>query len=190
MGDKNQGIYLKRNIPKITGPVLEIGSKDHGNTSSFRDTFSGEYVGVDIAPGRGVDVVWDLSNGTGDLPLEHFELATCCSILEHVPKPWLLAENLSKLVKKGGYIFVSGPWCWRYHPYPDDYYRLSFSGIKVIFPEFTWGKFEYSTNVEGEFLKATKDRQNIYELDSTLRRMEDDRIYMPYLNINMIGVKN
>lgn len=39
MGDINQVIYLKKYLPEVDGPVLEIGSKDYGSTSSFRDTY-------------------------------------------------------------------------------------------------------------------------------------------------------
>jgi hypothetical protein len=187
MGNANQSIYLKRRIPKLDGPVLEVGSKDWGNTSSFRDLYQGEYVGIDIESGVGVDKVLDLTNGTGDLPLDHFSLATCCSVLEHVPKPWVLAENLTKVVKK--FLYISVPWCWRYHPYPEDYYRFSRRGIEQLFPGFAWAEHEYSTNVEGEFMEAPNDSQAIHELESSWRRVEDDRLYMPYIDIHMIGKK-
>ena len=72
MGDINQLIYLKTLIPSVDGPVLEIGSKDYGSTSSFRDTYRGvEYVGLDMEPGPGVDIVADLTTGTGTLPSTH-----------------------------------------------------------------------------------------------------------------------
>ncbi len=61
MGDKNQLMYLKRHVPTAHGPVLEVGSKDYGSTSSYRDVYaSGEYIGTDMEHGKGVDVVVDL----------------------------------------------------------------------------------------------------------------------------------
>ena len=58
MGDKNQITFLQRHVPTISGPILEIGSKDYGSTSSFRTVYpSNEYIGLDMAPGAGVDIV-------------------------------------------------------------------------------------------------------------------------------------
>ena len=62
MGDQNQLLYLERFAPEVGGAILEIGSKDYGNTISFRKHIKHrEYVGLDMASGTGVDVVGDLS---------------------------------------------------------------------------------------------------------------------------------
>ncbi len=96
MGDVNQLLFLRKKAPTCDGPVLEIGSRDYGNTSSFREFYRGcEYVGVDLTDGKGVDVVADLTAGIGALPTNHFALGICCSVLEHVHKPWLMAENIT-----------------------------------------------------------------------------------------------
>src|ERR1700750_215514 len=103
MGDVNQLTYLKRGMPSVEGPVLEIGSKDYGSTSSFRDFYAGhEYVGVDMEAGKNVDLVVDLTQGVGELRADHFALAICCSVLEHVRRPWIFAEHLSTVVRPGG----------------------------------------------------------------------------------------
>ncbi len=49
MGDVNQLIFLKQHIQKVDGSILEIGSKDYGSTSSFRDYLpNNPYVGLDM----------------------------------------------------------------------------------------------------------------------------------------------
>lgn len=58
MGSNNQLNYLKRLLPTLSGPVLEIGSKDYGNTSSFRDFYvTNEYIGIDLEPGLEVNML-------------------------------------------------------------------------------------------------------------------------------------
>ncbi len=85
MGDINQLLFLRKKAPTCEGPVLEIGSKNYGSTSSFRQFYSTcRYVGVDLEAGKGVDVVADLTTGIAGLPDNHFALAICCSVLEHV----------------------------------------------------------------------------------------------------------
>ncbi len=49
MGDQNQFAYIKKNIKIISGPVLEIGSKNYGTTPDFRILFPDyEYIGIDM----------------------------------------------------------------------------------------------------------------------------------------------
>jgi SAM-dependent methyltransferase len=194
MGDKNQLTYLKRLVPAVRGPVLEVGSKDYGSTSSFRSTYAAsEYVGIDMAEGTGVDLIVDLVEGTGGLPDEKFELAICCSVLEHVRRPWVFAQNLSRLVRPNGQLYMSVPWVWRYHAYPDDYFRFSWRGIEELFPDFQWESIEYSTNVEGEFIPVGRDNPKADDEMAHHRKTSlfgsSKRKYLPYLMVNMLGTK-
>ncbi|MCB1789646.1 MAG: class I SAM-dependent methyltransferase [Gammaproteobacteria bacterium] len=191
MGDKNQISYLKRFMPTLDGPVLEIGSKDYGNTASFRDHFVGnEYVGIDMAEGKGVDHVLDLVEGTGDLPKSHFALAICCSVLEHVRKPWVMADNIASLVREGGMAYISVPWVWRYHAYPDDYFRFSWRGVEELFPGFDWQHIYYSTNIPDEFYEITPETTRIdKELGVKKWTLHGKRKYLPSLMVNMLGTK-
>ena len=110
MGDINQRLYLERFVPAAAGPILEVGSKDYGSTTSFRDFYnSQEYVGIDMEAGKNVDLVVDLTSGTGQLPGNHFGLAICCSVLEHVRKPWVFADNLTQVIRPGGTLYMSVP---------------------------------------------------------------------------------
>jgi len=191
MGDVNQLTYLKRVMPSVEGPVLEIGAKDYGSTSSFRDFYAGrEYVGVDMEAGKNVDLVVDLTQGVGELRADHFALAICCSVLEHVRRPWIFAEHLSAVVRPGGALYMSVPWVWRYHAYPDDYFRFSWRGVIELFPAFSWGTPCYSTNVPGEFVDITPENPGV---DNSLAAHADTaagkRKYLPYLMVNMLGRK-
>src|SRR5690349_21692366 len=158
MGDRNQVAYLRHWIPQVDGPVLEIGSKDYGSTATFREFYEGaEYVGVDMSEGKGVDVVADLTKSIGPLKESYFALGICCSVLEHVEKPWLFAPNLTRLIRPGGKLYMSVPWVWRYHAYPDDYFRFSHRGVMSLFDEFEWSSVFYSSTVPNEFIPITDE---------------------------------
>ncbi len=192
MGDINQLIYLRTLVPTSNGPVVEIGSKDYGSTSSFRDTYKDvEYVGVDLAPGPGVDVVADLTAGTGTLPRNHFSLGICCSVLEHVHRPWIMAEHITDLIRPGGVLYMSVPWVWRYHAYPDDYFRFSWRGIEELFPAFAWDHICYSSNVPEEIIPIPRESPGV---DNEMAALADtphgQRKYLPYLMVNMLGTKS
>lgn len=188
MGDPNQLIYLKKHVPSVAGPVLEIGSKDYGNTQDFRAVYDGcEYVGLDMAPGKGVDVVHDLTTGPGSLKSDYFELAICCSVLEHVRRPWVFAEHLTEVIQDGGILYMAVPWVWRFHGYPDDYFRYSWRGIAELFPAFEWAQPTYSTNVTGEFLDA---KQGVDDAMAEYKNTNaEPRKYLPYLELHMLGYK-
>lgn len=184
MGDRNQQAFLEARLPKVNGPVLEIGSADaNGNNVGFRAMYPGEYVGLDMAPGKGVDVVADLSKDN-PLPEGHFALAICCSVLEHVQDPWAMARNITKVLRPGGQLYMSVPWVWRYHAYPDDYWRFSWRGIQVLFPEIEWGEPMYSTTSTGAGLFKAEP-----EADGNLAIVAEGVKFLPYLMLHMIGAK-
>ena len=191
MGDVNQRLFLTRSMPSTDGPVLEIGSRDYGNTENFRGVYAqNEYVGVDLTAGKNVDRVVDLVAGTGGLPEGHFALVICCSVLEHVRRPWQMAENLTRLARRGGVLYVAVPWVWRYHAYPDDYFRFSWRGVTELFPDIAWSRQALSTNVPGEFAEISGDGAG---LDNSLAKFVDtpagQRKYLPYLQVHMLGTK-
>jgi SAM-dependent methyltransferase len=192
MGDVNQRLFLTRNMPRVAGAVLEVGSKDYGNTASFRDVYlENEYIGVDLAPGKNVDRVADLAESTGDLEDGHFGLVICCSVLEHVRRPWDMAENLMQITRPGGALYIAVPWVWRYHPYPDDYFRFSWRGIAELFPGVAWGKLAYSTNITDEFIDITGDGSGIDNgLAQYAKTAAGPRKYLPYLQVHMLGIKS
>jgi len=191
MGDANQRLYLERLVPSVEGPVLEIGAKDYGNTQDFRSLYAGnEYRGVDLEAGPGVDAVVDLATGLGPLPEGHFALAICCSVLEHTPRPWVMAANITRLVRPQGWLYVAVPWVWRYHPYPDDYFRFSHRAIEALFPAFDWSDIVYSTNLATEAFAVAPgtggfdDRLAVF-VDTPAGK----RKHLPYLQLHMLGLK-
>lgn len=184
MGHYNQLLFLKAFIPKSPGRILEIGSKQYGSTQQFREMYGGDYVGLDLEAGEGVDVVHDLTTGLGPLEPESFDLIICCSVLEHVPMPWKMAENIMRLMKPKAQLYVSTPWVWRFHAYPDDFFRFSFRGLESLFSPLTFGKFFYSTLIEGEIFKAQPDSDGNMGVKD-----ENGRKYLPCLEVHGIGRK-
>jgi len=192
MGDQNQLLYLQKFSPPLVGAILEIGSKDYGSTVPFRKHLRHtEYVGLDMAAGNGVDVVGDLSKGLCGLPEEYYSLVICCSVLEHVQQPWEMAANIARLTKPGGFLFMSVPWVWRYHAYPDDFFRFSWRGIETLFPGFSWSDKYYSTTVTGEFIEISEKSRDADNRMAELLDLGDGRSrkYLPYFMVNMMGTK-
>lgn len=159
MGDVNQLAFAKSIAGQMTGPFLEIGSKNYGSTQDLRTLFQpqGEYVGVDMAAGNGVDIVQDMTVdfATVDSVLngQRFGAIFCMSVLEHCAQPFNMAENLTKLLAPGGKLCVSVPFAWQFHGYPSDYWRFTHEGVKQLFPDIDFSEQPgvSVTSQEGDF---------------------------------------
>lgn len=191
MGDVNQVTLLRLLVSKVHGPILEIGSKEHGSTTTFRDFYAGNsYVGIDAEDGLGVDIVCDLTGDVSHVPADHFALCICTSVLEHVSKPWIAAKNIESFLRKSGILYISVPWVWRYHPYPDDYYRFSASGIRALFENIEFSNQYYSTNLPGEIVDMGKVSETFDNSMALHKKTEHGpRKYLPYLMVNLVGRK-
>lgn len=144
MGDVNQLRFVAEAEDVLSGPFLEIGAKNYGNTQDLRPLFAerGEYVGVDMAAGDGVDIVVDLTQpfDTVDAALggRRFGTIFCLSVLEHCAQPFAMAENMTRLLQPGGQLVISAPFAWKFHGYPSDYWRFTHEGIKKLFPRIAF----------------------------------------------------
>ena len=135
---------------------------DYGNTATFRTLLNptpGQYIGIDISPGQGVDRVVDLTADFArirrKLP-ETFNTVFCLSVLEHCPDPFLMARHIEALLNPGGHLYVSVPFAWRIHEYPKDYWRFTPDGIRTLFAEvdFLPEACAYHSTAVGKFHPA------------------------------------
>jgi hypothetical protein len=159
MGDVNQLLYVQSISQQLAGPFLEIGSKNYGSTQDLRSLFQkqGEYTGIDMADGNGVDVVLDMTADFESIDEalngQRFGTIFCFSVLEHCAQPFHMAENLSRLLTPNGKLCVSVPFAWQFHGYPSDYWRFTHEGVKQLFSDldFTGTDDVSVTSREGDF---------------------------------------
>ena len=140
MGNPHHLEVVRRHRALFRGPCLEVGSKDYGSTAPLRTLFGDEeYLGVDMEAGDGVDQVLDLTGDFAevDAALEgrRFGSVFCLCVLEHCRQPFRMAENLTRLLRPDGLIYVSVPFAWEFHGYPSDYWRFTHEGVKQLFPD-------------------------------------------------------
>jgi hypothetical protein len=142
MGDVNQLNFVRTNIDRFKGPYLEIGTR-YGLTQEMRALFpDSDYVGVDMEEGAGVDIVLDLTENFTviDSVLEgkRFNTIFCLSVLEHCKNPFLMCENITKLLNRNGVVYVSVPFSWQFHAFPSDYWRFTPEGLRTLFPQLVF----------------------------------------------------
>jgi SAM-dependent methyltransferase len=104
-----------------TRATLEVGSLDVNG--SVRRHFAGDYVGVDMRDGPGVDIV-----GTADalpFPDGAFDVVVSTEMLEHDPSPWLSLAEMRRVLRPGGHLLLTtrGNGFGEHHE-PDDFWRF------------------------------------------------------------------
>ncbi len=89
-------------LPQSPATVVEIGARDING--SIRDLFvDAQYTGLDIADGRGVDVVADGSTWRPPAPVD---CVVTCEVLEHTRAAGAIISNAYKMLKPGG-VFIA-----------------------------------------------------------------------------------
>ena len=137
---------LARGAGKRPVRVLQVGSRttladrNERNWRSLIDKrFEGRasLTGIDLQAGTNVDTVLDicgpsktLAGALGDAP---FDLVICCHVLEHTRDPMRAAQNIMRLSRPGGLMYISTPWSQAFHATPDDYWRFSVRGLLLMF---------------------------------------------------------
>jgi SAM-dependent methyltransferase len=94
----------------------------------------------ELEPASGVDVAGDLTDAPFLERLAELEVRSvmCCNVLEHVPDPAELASAIERVVAPGGYVLVSVPRRYPYHPGPiDTLFRPSVDELRRLFPALT-----------------------------------------------------
>lgn len=100
----------------------------------FLKPFAKSYIGTDIIKDSPlVDKVCpvedlDIEDGWADLVL-------CLSVLEHVSDPIKSVRELYRVVKPDGVVFASTHGCFPWHPYPQDHWRWTQTGLPLLFKE-------------------------------------------------------
>ena len=117
-------------------PTLEVGSFDVNG--SPRKHFTGEYVGVDLRDGPGVDRVADAER----LPWSDglWPVVLVLEMLEHALRPYRIVEEAARVCAPGGFVLASArgfdEWgAWRFHGFPDDHYRFGRAAFGQLFED-------------------------------------------------------
>jgi SAM-dependent methyltransferase len=126
--------YLVREFNKPGMKVLEIGSRNVTG-ANLRDRFAkASYVGIDFYEGENVDKVGDAHHLTeyfGDE--ERFDLIFSSAVFEHLHMPWVAAQEISKLLKVGGFVFVETHFSYSSHERPWNFFQFSDAGLRALF---------------------------------------------------------
>jgi SAM-dependent methyltransferase len=122
----------------IQEPIYEFGSMQVPGQEGFADLRqyfpNMKYIGADMSPGLGVDVVLNLHSI--NLPSESVGMVISCDTLEHVEYPRKALSELFRILKPGGILIISSVMLYKIHAAPNDYWRFTPEGFKSLLSEF------------------------------------------------------
>ncbi|WP_236725741.1 methyltransferase domain-containing protein [Solemya pervernicosa gill symbiont] len=127
---------------KDTKHIVEIGSQDvNGSLRSVAPKYF-KYTGIDFVEGNGVDI---LLTDPYSIPLEDesVDFVVTSSVLEHSEFFWLLFNEMLRILKPNGLLYINAPSNGDFHRYPVDCWRFYPDSGKAL---ENWGrKSGYST---------------------------------------------
>ncbi len=139
LGSKGLSLSLRKSIQLELSGKSALNFLDVGCGQKpffpFVRRYSRSYIGTDvIADSPLVDKV---------CPAEHLEIedewadvVLCLSVLEHVDDPFQAVKELFRVVKREGVVFASTHGWFPWHPYPQDHWRWTQSGLSLLFTRY------------------------------------------------------
>jgi SAM-dependent methyltransferase len=125
--------------PLAKGKLLDVGCGDRQYEPVFQP-FVESYVGVEYAETfdqtsaaartAKADFIYDGKT----LPFEDgtFDTVLSIQVLEHTPTPGHLIGEMARVMKRGGLLILTAPFCFRLHEEPHDYFRFSPHALRVL----------------------------------------------------------
>lgn len=114
--------------------LLDAGAGEARHRRYFR---TGRYVALDRGHG---EPAWDYSNldVVGDLELLPMRPSSvshivCMVVLEHTRRPATVLSEFSRVLRPGGQLRMVVPFHWEEHQAPNDYFRFTRYGVKLLF---------------------------------------------------------
>lgn len=127
-------------------PCADLGGLEKPTCADYRRTISSgvqsdRYIILSHPPFR--DILGDyqiINPELGHPPIEalpakypeHFGTIVCLSVLEHVENPFAIFSAFAKLLKPNGLLVLSTVFSFPYHPSPNDNFRFSPSGLRIL----------------------------------------------------------
>jgi SAM-dependent methyltransferase len=118
---------LRASLPRFSGLVLDVGCGHMPYKSLLLSppSCASAYIGVDLPANLygSPDLEWDgrkipLSDAAVDSVL-------LTEVLEHCPQPDEVLQEVARVLKPGGFLFLTVPFIWPIHTVPHDEYRYT-----------------------------------------------------------------
>jgi len=125
--------YLLTKFDLEENSILEIGSRNVTEVNSGFKFIRAQYKGIDISKGKNVDIVCDAHEMSNFLEGEKFDLIFSSYVFEHLHSPWIVVDEIKKLLKPGGHVFIETHFSYSFHGGEHNYFQFSHHGLRSLF---------------------------------------------------------
>ncbi|HEY7515630.1 MAG TPA: methyltransferase domain-containing protein [Vicinamibacteria bacterium] len=113
--------------------ILDVGSQDvNGTYKPIFDAPAWTYRGLDMAPGRNVDIVLASPYRWREVPGASYDVVISGQALEHIEYFWITALEMSRVLRPGGLLCLIAPSGGFEHRYPVDCWRFYPDGFRAL----------------------------------------------------------
>ena len=117
-------------------PTLVIHSEDVKYKSYFPNGFA-----VTKRPDKPADMHVDLYyTDLSKIASESYEVILCTGLLEHIPDPQRIIDDMHRILKPGGKLIISASAVFSFHECPNDFFHFTPYSFKLLFKN--WSHFE------------------------------------------------
>lgn len=126
--------FLKRELRKCRGRIVDVGA----GQSPWRELAADcEYLGVDVETAD----MFGMQRRPGILYYDGIRIPVAnasvdhvltSEVLEHVPDENLFMADIARVLRPGGSLILTVPWSARLHHLPNDFRRLTPSGLAAL----------------------------------------------------------
>lgn len=121
---KSFEFFKKTYLSKFDNPkIVDVGSLDINGSIRDQINFKSNYIGVDLAAGKNVDMVLE---NPYKLPFKDdtIDIITSISVFEHVDFFWETFLEMMRVLKPHGLLFVNAPANGHFHRHDNDNWRF------------------------------------------------------------------
>ncbi|WFP73768.1 methyltransferase domain-containing protein [Mesorhizobium sp. WSM4906] len=124
-----------------------------------------DVLNIDLFPAPNVDLVADIEHTP--LPSNSVDYVILDSVIEHVPNPAAVVDEVMRVLRPGGKLLCINPFLFPYHGYPAHYCNFTKDGIEQLLRRF--GSVEVQThqgptsaivNILSEYVGVIVGREN------------------------------
>ncbi|QIL70046.1 methyltransferase domain-containing protein [Diaphorobacter sp. HDW4B] len=127
---------FRRLMKERGGTVIVLGGrKGDDHPDEWADCLEPEcrVVRVDIHAGEGVDLVADAHALSEHFAPGSVDAVMSSSVMEHLEAPWVVAAQINHVLRPDGLTMHFVPHTWPLHAAPNDFWRVSESGLQALY---------------------------------------------------------
>jgi SAM-dependent methyltransferase len=116
--------------------ILEIGSREVVGKSVCKTRLPlAKYTGFDFHQGENVDVVGDAHRLSDYFAPNSFDVVYSAAVFEHLAMPWVVAEEITKVLRVGGVACILTHFSYGEHEVPWHFFQFNSTGLEALFNE-------------------------------------------------------